>query len=147
MVKSYTGVVSQEEKNVRTEKLISDYMTTNVITFGPELSIYAAMQSLLKNRISGAPVVNEKNELVGVLSEGDCLKEIVKGKYHNELNIPGTVGDHMTQNVVTIESNMTILDAAHFFLNRRYRRFPVVKNGKLIGLLTQTDLMKAINGL
>ena len=53
----------------------------------------------------------------------------------------------MTTEVTTISSNITILDAAHFFLAQRYRRFPVVEDGKLIGLLTQTDLMKAVNGL
>ncbi len=147
MVKSYTGVVSHEEEKVIKVDPVSDYMTTNIITFLPDQSIYEAMQSLLNHRISGAPVVNEYKELVGVLSEGDCLKEIVKGRYHNQVTKSGTVGDHMTQNVITIEPNMTVLDAAHFFLNRRFRRFPVVKNGKLIGLLTQTDIIKAVNSL
>jgi CBS domain-containing protein len=53
----------------------------------------------------------------------------------------------MTVEVSTISPDMGILEAAHFFLNRRYRRFPVVKDGKLIGLLTQTDVMKAVNDL
>ena len=92
-------------------------------------------------------MVNDHQELIGVLSEGDCLKEIVKGKYHNSVTNPGTVGEHMTTNVTTIKPNMTILDAAHFFLSQRYRRFPVTKNGKLVGLLTQTDLMRAMNEL
>lgn len=147
MVKSYVGPIRQETVETKTDKLISAYMTTKVITFHPDLSIYEAMQTLLWNKISGAPVINDRNELVGVLSEGDCLKEIVKGKYHNVPSNPGTVGEHMTTNVVTIKPNMTIIDAAHFFLSQRYRRFPVTKNGKLVGLLTQTDLMRAMNEL
>ena len=147
MVKSYKGVEHKEEKKLNPEKLVADYMTTELISFSPDLSIYSAMQSLLKNRISGAPVVGESNELLGVLSEGDCLKEIIKGKYHNEPNNTGTVGDHMTTNVTTIEASMGILEAANFFLQRRFRRFPVVKDGKLIGLLTQTDVMRAMNDL
>ncbi|MBO6517583.1 MAG: CBS domain-containing protein [Bacteroidia bacterium] len=147
MIKSYTGVVSQEEQKLRTAEPISNYMTTKIIAFRPEQSIHEAIEILLKNRISGAPVVNEQNELVGVLSEGDCLKEIVKGKYHNHLARPGQVGDHMTTNVTTIEQNLTVLDAAHFFLNRRFRRFPVVNEGKLVGLLTQTDVLKAVDSL
>ncbi len=147
MVKSYKGVEHKEEKKLNPEKLVSDYMTTELISFSPDLSIYSAMQSLLKHRISGAPVVGPNNELLGVLSEGDCLKEIIKGKYHNELNNVGTVGDHMTTDVTTIDASMGILEAANFFLQRRFRRFPVVKDGKLIGLLTQTDVMKAMNDL
>ena len=147
MVKSYVGPIRQEAADIRTDKLISAYMTTKVISFHPDLSIYEAMQTLLWNKISGAPVINEHQELVGVLSEGDCLKEIVKGKYHNAITDTGTVGEHMTKNIVTIKTNMTILDAAHFFLSQRFRRFPVTKNGKLVGLLTQTYLMRAMNEL
>ncbi len=147
MVKSYVGPIRQDSVETNTDKSISAYMTTKVITFHPDLSIYEAMQTLLWNKISGAPVVNERKELIGMLSEGDCLKEIVKGKYHNHITDHGTVGEHMTTNVVTIKPNITVLDAAHFFLNQRYRRFPVTKNGKLVGLLTQTDLMRAMSEL
>ena len=147
MVKSFQGVISVAEKEKGVNQTVADHMTKNVITLNPDMSIYGAMQILLNNRISGAPVVDDNNELVGVLSEGDCLKEIVRGRYHNGLNITRTVGDHMTTDVTTISPTITILDAAHFFLAQRYRRFPVVENGKLIGLLTQTDLMKAVNGL
>ena len=147
MVKSYKGVEHKEEKTLDKEKIVADYMATELISFSPNLSIYEAMQTLLKHKISGAPVVSEKNELLGVLSEGDCLKEIIKGKYHNEIDYRGTVGDHMTTNVTTIDDKMGMLEAAHFFLERRFRRFPVVKDGKLIGLLTQTDVMRAMNEL
>ncbi len=122
-------------------------MATKLISFSPELSIYEGMQSLLKHKISGALVVGKDNKLLGVLSEGDCLKEIIKGRYENEMNHSGTVKDHKTTDVTTIEADMGILEAAHFFLERRFRRFPVVKNGKLIGLITQTYVIRAINDL
>lgn len=147
MVKSYRGVPHQDDITLTTGKHISDYMTKKVISFYADLSIYEAMHTLLKHRISGAPVVNENSELIGVLSEGDCLKEIIKGRYDNELYLTGTVGDHMTKEVVSIDPTMTILDAANLFLRRKYRRFPVVKEGKLIGLLTKSDLLRAINDL
>lgn len=147
MVKSYKGPEYKEDKKLEPEKLVSDYMTTDLVTFRPDQSIYEAMQSLLKHKISGAPVVNEKNELLGVLSEGDCLKEIVKGKYDNQINDVGTVGEHMTTQVVTIDDRMGVLEAANFFLERRFRRFPVVKNGLLVGLLTQSDVIRAVNDL
>ncbi|MBR9861678.1 CBS domain-containing protein [bacterium] len=147
MVKSYKGVFHKDEGPSKTDRYISDYMTTNIITFTPEDSVYDAMQTLLKHRISGAPVVDDKGALIGVLSEGDCLKEIVKGQYDNRPNQTGKVGDHMTTNVTTISKDMTILDAANFFLSRRFRRFPVVNDGKLVGLITQTDLMRAVNDL
>jgi CBS domain-containing protein len=147
MVKSYRGVPHQDHITLTTGKHISDYMSKKLVSFNDELSIYEAMHTLLKHRISGAPVVNENQELIGVLSEGDCLKEIIKGRYDNELYLTGTVGDHMTKEVVSIEPTMTILDAANLFLRKRYRRFPVVKDGKLVGLLTISDILRAINDL
>ncbi len=77
MVKSFQGVISVAEKEKGVNQTVADHMTKNVITLNPDMSIYGAMQILLNNRISGAPVVDDNNELVGVLSEGDCLKEIV----------------------------------------------------------------------
>ncbi len=147
MVKSYKGVELKEEKKLEPMKLVSDYMATKLISFKPQQSIYEAMQTLLKYKISGAPVLGENNELLGVLSEGDCLKELVKGRYENDIKLLGKVKDHMTKDVITINSNMGILEAAYYFLERRYRRFPVVKDGKLIGLLTQTDVMRAVNDI
>ena len=145
MVKSFKGVEFHDES--RHDKHVRDYMTTNLIKFTTEESIYHAMQTLLSHRISGAPVTDEKGHLCGVLSEGDCLKEIVKGRYDNSPNDTGTVGQHMTKDPLTIDPDMNILDAAQFFLDKKFRRFPVVKNGELVGLLTQADILKAVNDL
>ena len=147
MVQSYKGVFHHRNEDEHKEKKVKDYMTTNVISFKADQLVIDAMKTLLKNRISGAPVVDDEGKLIGVLSEGDCLKEVIKGRYHNTLNDPGTVGEHMTKNVTTIDAELNIFEAAHFFLDRKFRRFPVVNEGKVVGLFTQTDVMKAVNDL
>ena len=58
-------------------------MSRDLITFKPEQMIEDVIQSLIKNKISGGPVVNDKNELVGMISEGDCLKQISESRYYN----------------------------------------------------------------
>ncbi len=124
--------------------LVSDYMATSLITFRPEQSIYEVVHTLITLKISGGPVVNENNELVGIISEGDCLKEVVKGKYHDMPVLSGTVEEHMARSVVSIPPTMCVFDVAKMFLERRLRRFPVVHDNKLIGQISQKDVMRAM---
>ena len=86
---------------------------------------------------------NEKNELIGVISEGDCIKQISESRYYNMPMNNDTVEKHMVKNVETIDGNMNIFDAANKFLESRRRRFPIVENGKLVGQISQKDVLKA----
>ncbi len=148
MVMSFQG---QREKTVKTPESqpmrVSDYMATKLITFHAEQPITDVIDSLLTNRISGAPVVNDDGELVGVISEGDCLKEIVTSKYHNLPFTSGKIEDYMTLNPITIDPAMNIFEAARNFLDSRVRRFPVVEGKKLIGQISQKDIMRAVRNL
>lgn len=146
MVKSYRGAVKEASKAVDAPAiLVSDYMATTLITFRPDQSIFEVIDTLLGNRISGGPVVNENGELVGVISEGDCLKQVVKGKYDNHPNLAGTVSDYMAVNVTTISPDTNIFEAAKMFLSHRLRRFPVVRDGKIIGQISQKDILRAVS--
>ena len=122
---------------------VSDYMSTSLITFTPNQSIEEVMDSLIKNRISGGPVINEKHELVGIISEGDCIKQISESRYYNMPMQSDTIEKHMAKNVETIDGNMNIFDAANKFLEAKRRRFPIVENGKLVGQISQKDVLKA----
>ncbi len=145
MVKSFQGVrVEKPKVPERQPILVSDYMATILITFKAEQTISEVIEVLVHNRISGGPVINDKNELIGVISEGDCLKEVVKGKYDNIPILSGKVKDHMATNVISISYETNIFEAAQMFLNRRLRRFPVIKNGKLVGQISQKDVLKAV---
>ncbi|CAN5488361.1 CBS domain-containing protein [soil metagenome] len=145
MVKSYQGDGRKKIKQVEVQPfLVSDYMATNLITFHPEQLIDEVMTLLLEHKISGGPVINEHGELVGVISEGDCLKDVVKGKYHNIPILTGTVKDYMANDVVHIAPDCDVFEAAHKFLSMRYRRFPVIKDGKLVGQVSQRDIIKAV---
>lgn len=145
MVFSYRGeIVIKTKKEEAPSLLVEDYMAKKLITFTPEQSIYDVIYTLLTHKISGGPVINLRGELVGVISEGDCMKEVVKGKYHNMPVLTGKVADHMAKNVVTIHPKMNILEVAHLFLKKRLRRFPVISDdGKLVGQISQRDIMKA----
>ena len=102
MVKSYRGVPVAKPAATAQKVTVSDYMSTRLITFRPEQHMDDVINTLLKYKISGGPVVNADNELVGVISEGDCMKEVVRGKYNNMPNLNGMVAEHMTSNVISI---------------------------------------------
>ena len=142
-IKSFMGRRSQPKKEELKAALVSDYMTKKLITFRPDQPISEVVESLIKNRISGGPVVNENNELVGVISEGDCIKHISESRYYNMPLENNTVEKHMVKNVDTIDGNLNIFEAADKFLIAKHRRFPIVVNGKLVGQISQKDILIA----
>ena len=148
MVKSFRGVPAAPTKTADIQPIrVQDYMSTRLVTFHPDQSINDVMEALLKKKISGGPVVDQDNHLVGVISEGDCLKEVVKGKYNNSPKMSGLVSEHMTQDVITIPPEMNIFDAAQKFLELKIRRFPVLRNGLLVGQISQKDIIRAVRSL
>ena len=143
-IKSFQGKRDTSQNKVKEDFLVSDYMTTNLITFKPEQNIEEVIHTLLKNKISGGPVVNSKNELVGIISEGDCMKQISESRYYNmPLDNEHNVEKAMVKDVETIDGDMNIFDAANKFLESKRRRFPILKDGKLVGQISQKDVLRA----
>ncbi len=142
-IKSFQGSRKFQNNLDQTPLKVSDYMSKNLNTFKPEQSVEEVIETLIKNKISGGPVVNEHNELVGIISEGDCLKQISDSRYYNMPMAQDNVEKRMVKNVETIDGNMNVFDAANKFLDSKRRRFPIVKEGKLIGQISQKDILKA----
>src|SRR5690606_1218236 len=120
-----------------------DYMSKKLITFTSDQTIEEVITALIKHRISGGPVVNEKYELICMISEGDCVKHISESRYYNSPMQHMRVKDCMIDNVETIDGNMNICDAANKYLNSNRRRFPIVENGRLIRQISQMDILIA----
>lgn len=142
-IKSFQGARKQQNSVAKTQLKVSDYMTRSLITFKPEQSVEEVIETLITNKISGGPVVNENNELVGIISEGDCLKQISDSRYYNMPMAQDNVEKRMAKNVETIDGNMNVFDAANKFLESKRRRFPIVEDGKLVGQISQKDILKA----
>jgi CBS domain-containing protein len=142
-IKSFIGRRSKPTKGGVENITVADYMTRNLITFRPEQSVLEVMNILIKKKISGGPVVNDKFELVGIISEGDCMKQISESRYYNQPMQDIKVEEHMAKNVDTLDGNMNVFDAANKFLESKHRRFPIVVNGKLVGQISQRDVLKA----
>lgn len=120
-----------------------DYMCEKLVTFTPETDLFEAIGKLLKFHISGAPVLDEEGNLVGLLSEKDCLKAILTLTYHEE-EMGGKVGQYMTPEVHTIEHDADIIRVSEEFISSGRRRLPVVRNGRLIGQISRRDVLRAV---
>lgn len=121
--------------------IVRDFMVTHLVTLRPEMPIREAIDILLKHRISGAPVVDAEGKLIGALSEKDCLRVFANAAFYNV--DAGDVEDYMTRNVVTIEPDADIFQAAQVFLNNHFRRLPVLENGRLVGQISRRDVLNA----
>lgn len=108
----------------------------------PDTNIVTAINKMGENKISGATVIDADNNVVGVISEMDCLKAVLDGSYYGEIN--GTVGDYMTAEVESVSADATIIDLAQLLIENHRRRLPVVEDGKFIGQYSARSILQAI---
>lgn len=124
---------------------VRDYMTTELVTFAPDMEVMTAVNLLVRNGISGAPVVGREGRLVGVLSEKDCLNVGLIAA--QEACAAGPVSQYMSTAVIVVEPDMNLTQLASMFLSQPYRRYPVVTEGVLVGQISRSDVLRAINDL
>ena len=124
---------------------VRDIMHRDVITVTPSTSVREVAQTLVREAIGGAPVVDDKGDLVGMLSELDCMKVALNAGYYGDWG--GPVSDYMTTAVESVDSEMNIVDLAQKFLDSGYRRFPVLRNNRLVGQVSRRDALRALSQL
>jgi len=125
-----------------------DIMRTKLITLSPDVPIFEAIRTLLKNSISGAPVVDDEGRLVGICSELDCLRVLTAGEfYSDDHSNEGHVADYMSTEFQTVHPRDDIYQLAQFFLTHSVRRLPVMEEGRLVGQLSRRDVLRAMEQL
>jgi CBS domain-containing protein len=140
----------------------ADVMVSNVITVGADASVHDVADILLTNRISALPVVGKNGELVGIISEGDLIRRaetdsqrrrswwlellIGKGPLAAEYvkSHGRRVGDIMTREVVTAAPDTPLRDIAALLERYRIKRVPIVKDGKVVGIVSRANLVQAL---
>ena len=128
---------------IRNLPLVRDFMDKYVDTLSPDIDIREAVDFMLEKRVTGVLIANSKKQLVGILTEYDCLKLLSLGDAQCDAPM-GKVRDFMTSDVQTIPSSMDIYYAAGLFVSAKFRRFPVVDNGRIVGAITRFDILRAV---
>jgi len=140
--------VEEKSKAGRLGGPLAQYMATNLTTFTPDTPIMEAVETLVKKGYSGAPVLNNKREVVGVIDEKDCLRVLFESAYHNRPGQGKTVESYMDKVMRTIPVDSDIIDAATLFLESSYKRLLVVdQDGKLVGQISRSDALRATRDL
>jgi CBS domain-containing protein len=121
---------------------VKDHMSKNVVTLDPEMEILKAAHDLVHHDISGAPVLDAHGRLVGVLTERDCMRVALQGDYYG--TPAGLVKDFMSSDPQWVGPEQSILTLADLFINGRFHRYPVLDNGRLVGVISRRDVMQAM---
>jgi len=125
---------------------VRDYMSVNKVTFTPDMDILRAIHKLLDSKISGAPVLDHRGNMVGFLSEKDCMQVALDSGYYQG-TAAGSVSEFMTVGIETIDVDTPIIEVAERFLKGSYKRFPVVLDNRLVGTITRSHILRALDYL
>ena len=144
---------------------VSDIMTSSVVTVQPETALHDAVQLMIDHDIGGLPVVDEAGRLAGILTESDLLRRtetaterqrrrwaqffVSRGKLAEEYvaSHGRKVGEVMTAQVVTVAEEAPLGEAVELMERRRLRRLPVLAGGRLVGIVSRTDILHALASL
>lgn len=121
---------------------VGEYMTSNPVFFKPSTDVFEAIRKLLEKKITGAPVLDDSGKVVGAFSEVDCLRITVNCTYYEGMG--GKVSEFMTQDVTAVDADTSIVELAEMFSKSPLRHFPVTNNGKLVGVISRVDVLKAL---
>jgi len=125
-----------------------DYMSRKFVTFSPDMDVLEATELMVSHGLSGGPVVDRTGNLVGVISEIDCLRAAIQGAYHASGG--GRVKEVMRTDITTVEVDDSIMHVAKLMLKMKdyyYRAFPVMKQNRVVGRIMLRDVLKAFEDM
>ena len=121
---------------------VRDYMKLQAVTFTPEMSLSAALDKVMGSDYLGGPVIDENKKVIGFLSGQDLLDKLIKVSYYcQDTHI---VSDCMHPEVLSVTSETSIIELAEMMKVGRPKVYPVIDSGKLVGIITRRDVLRAI---
>lgn len=124
---------------------VADYMTKHLVTVTKETNVFDAIKKLLTHKITSAPVLDQHGHLVGMFSEKDGMRVVAESVYDQGMG--GKVGEYMTTDVIHVDADASIVDLAGKFQQSEARSFPVFDDTELVGIVSRTDILRALASL
>jgi predicted transcriptional regulator len=121
---------------------VKDYMNGTKITFTADMDVLSAIHQLIEFKISGAPVIDHHGNLIGFLSEKDCMQVALNAAYQGEA--AGRVSEFMHTGCQTVDVDTSIIEVAETFLQSAFKCLPVIKDNRLVGSITRQNILKAL---
>lgn len=142
------------EAKIQPELTVRDVMTHSAESAAPDTPVRTAVDMMVRRRLRVLPVVGEKGEVLGLVSNGDIMRALLpqmprtSEETEEEAATPRhlTVRDIMSRSVLCISEDMSLTEAASMMINKDVEQFPVVSEGKLVGILTREDIIRKLFG-
>jgi CBS domain-containing protein len=116
-----------------------DCMNRKVVSLRPDDDVLVAVRTLVEHKISGAPVIDNIGNLLGIITEKDCMAIALSAGYHGEFG--GKVTDFMSPEVTTVSTGTPVVEIAEHFAKRSFRRLPVLESGRVVGIVSRRDVL------
>jgi len=120
---------------------VADYMAKRIVTLTKDTNVIDAIKKLLDHKITCAPVIDSKGQLIGMFSEKDGMKVFLESVYNQGMS--GKVGEYMTIETINIDAQTSIVDLAEKFQKSSVRSFPVFQEGEMVGVISRVDVLRA----
>jgi len=165
MGKRRSGEMADRRTPASGEPLVAEVMQRRVVTIGPDATVQELAELLRKKKISGVPVVDDGEHVVGIVTEGDLvaqdadlhfphyiqfldsiiyLESVKKFEERVRKAVGAYVRDVMTKDVLTVSPQTTVREVATLMSDHKINRVPVVEDGKLVGIVTRDDVVRSM---
>lgn len=131
------------KKHKTRPRIVQEIMNHRIEALSPDAEITGAIHTLIQRDFAAAPVVDADGSLLGILTEHDCIRVLAEAVYEGWPT--GHVEDHMTRDIETVDPHEDVFAVATRFTKGRHRRLAVVDDGRLVGLVTRRDIVKALD--
>jgi len=121
---------------------VADYMSKRLVTLTKDTNVVDAIKKLLDHKVTCAPVIDSKGQLIGMFSEKDGMKVFLESVYNQGMS--GKVGEFMTAETISVDAKSSIVDLAEKFQKSSVRSFPVYQNGEFVGVISRVDVLRAL---
>jgi len=131
-----------------TALLVDDALEPVIHRVSPDMKLSDVLDLMVRNRVGAVPVVGERSEVLGIITSGDLLDQIMRDTPSGDGATPEdrlTARDVMTRTVLCVAEGQPLVEAAHMMVHKRVEQLPVVREGELIGVVTRSKVLRALH--
>ena len=128
--------------------LVEDAIEQVTHRVSPDTPLADVIDAIVRRHVGAVPVVGEGSEVLGIITSGDALDQMLRGNATDDAAHPGdrlTARDVMTRTVLCVSEGQRLIDAAHMMVHKKVEQLPVVRDGELVGMITRSKVLRALH--
>jgi len=133
------------DENVGESLLVEDAIEPVSHKVSPDTPLSDVIDLIVRRRVGAVPVVGGSDEVLGIITSGDALDQMVRDRAEDGVSGDLTARDVMTRTVLCVSEGQPLFEAAHMMVHKRVEQLPVVRDGVLIGMITRSKVLRAMH--